>query len=53
MGTKAKLEYIWLDGYQPTQSLRNGNTQLHPPQRHPQQFNCSGNSTESTPVPHG
>ena len=22
MGTKAKLEYIWLDGYQPTQSLR-------------------------------
>ncbi len=22
MGTKAKLEYIWLDGYKPTQSLR-------------------------------
>lgn len=22
MGTKAKLEYIWLDGYRPTQSLR-------------------------------
>ena len=22
MGTKSKLEYIWLDGYKPTQSLR-------------------------------
>jgi glutamine synthetase len=22
MGTKSKLEYIWLDGYRPTQSLR-------------------------------
>ena len=22
MSTKAKLEYIWLDGYKPTQSLR-------------------------------
>ena len=50
--TKCKLEYIWLDGYKPTQSLRSktriekdfsGNVEDAP------MWGFDGSSTEQTP----